>query len=257
MGEMENTDMASDGGVVLLKVKSRRFEIMRVEPSGYRASETWNDAFFGERKTKKLRMQENRLVAIANATWGGKDSKTYADSYLGSYTGRLPSRGRRNRLTRRERAVHTNLGESYPTNIIRICNSIRSDGTGDLRDEIEDVVACNRIKRECSMAWSRAGFGFQRRLGGEEVGSLVDGVYADEIGSKVWDQDVLLGGVEDGFVWVRGVLAAGDCARAGKGVGECLGGGDVAGGGYVVGLERAAGAVVGEEESVACRTDVY
>jgi hypothetical protein len=31
---MENTDMESDGGVVLLKVKSRRFEMRRFEPSG-------------------------------------------------------------------------------------------------------------------------------------------------------------------------------------------------------------------------------
>jgi hypothetical protein len=35
MGEMENTDMESEGGVVLLKVKSRRFEMTSVEPSGY------------------------------------------------------------------------------------------------------------------------------------------------------------------------------------------------------------------------------
>jgi hypothetical protein len=33
-GEMENTDSESEGGVVLLNVKSRRFEIMRFEPSG-------------------------------------------------------------------------------------------------------------------------------------------------------------------------------------------------------------------------------
>jgi hypothetical protein len=34
MGEMENVDIESEGGVVLLKVKSRRFEIRSVEPSG-------------------------------------------------------------------------------------------------------------------------------------------------------------------------------------------------------------------------------
>src|SRR5271155_410091 len=33
--EIENEVMESDGGRVLLKVKSRRFEMMRVEPSGY------------------------------------------------------------------------------------------------------------------------------------------------------------------------------------------------------------------------------
>ena len=32
---MENTDMESDGGLVLLKVKSRRLEMMRVDPSGW------------------------------------------------------------------------------------------------------------------------------------------------------------------------------------------------------------------------------
>ena len=38
-GEMENADMESEGGVVLLKVRSRRFEMRSVEPSGCQALE--------------------------------------------------------------------------------------------------------------------------------------------------------------------------------------------------------------------------
>lgn len=41
-----------------------------------------------------------------------------------------------------------------------------------------------------------------------------------------------------------GILTAGDWPGAGEGVGECLGGGDVAGRGYVVRLEGASSAVV-------------
>jgi hypothetical protein len=47
-----------------------------------------------------------------------------------------------------------------------------------------------------------------------------------------------------------GVLTAGDCPGAGEGVGECLGGGDLAGRGYVVRLEGASGTVVEREGSV-------
>ena len=108
-------------------------------------------------------------------------------------------------------------------------------------------MARNRIQREGGMTRSRACFGFQRRLGREEVGFLVDGVDADEIGAEIWDQDVLLGWIEDRFVRVGSVLAVEDCAGAGQGVGECLGGGDVASGGDVVGLEGASGAVLGRE----------
>jgi hypothetical protein len=110
-------------------------------------------------------------------------------------------------------------------------------------------VACNGIKRECGVAWPGAGFGFQRRLGGEEVGLLVDGVYVDQVGSEVWNQDVLLGRVEDCFVWVRGVLTARDGPGAGEGVGEELGRSDVAGRGYVVRLKSASGAMVEERVS--------
>lgn len=61
-------------------------------------------------------------------------------------------------------------------------------------------MACDRIKRECGMARSGAGLGFQRRLRREDVGFLVDGIDADEIRSKIGDEDVLLGGVDDCFV---------------------------------------------------------
>jgi hypothetical protein len=44
-----------------------------------------------------------------------------------------------------------------------------------------------------------------------------------------------------------GILTAGDWPGAGEGVGECLGGGDVAGRGYVVRLEGASGAVAERE----------
>jgi hypothetical protein len=50
------------------------------------------------------------------------------------------------------------------------------------------------------MARSRAGLGFQRRLLREDVGFLVDGIYVDEIRSKIGDEDVLLSRVEDCFV---------------------------------------------------------
>jgi hypothetical protein len=61
-------------------------------------------------------------------------------------------------------------------------------------------MACDRIKRERSMARSGASLGFQRRLRREDVCFLVDGIDADEIRSEVGDEDVLLGGVEDCFV---------------------------------------------------------
>jgi hypothetical protein len=105
------------------------------------------------------------------------------------------------------------------------------------------------------MTWSGASLGFQRRLCREDIGFLVDGIDVDEIGSKIWDEDVLLGGVEECFMWVRGVLTAGYCPGAGEGVGECLGGGDVAGRRYVVRLEGASGAVVEREGSVAHEAD--
>jgi hypothetical protein len=107
------------------------------------------------------------------------------------------------------------------------------------------------------MAWPGAGFGFQRRLGGEEVGLLVDDVYVDKVGSEIWDQDVLLGRVEDCFVWMGCVLTARDGSGAREGVGEGLGRGDVAGSGYVVGLESASGAMVGKRKSAAYRTDMF
>jgi hypothetical protein len=96
------------------------------------------------------------------------------------------------------------------------------------------------------MTWAGAGFGFQRRLDGEEVGVLVDGVYVHKVGSEVWDEDVLLGWVEDCFVWMGCVLTARDGPRPGQGVCEDLGRGDVAGRGYVVGLESASGTMVEE-----------
>jgi hypothetical protein len=47
------------------------------------------------------------------------------------------------------------------------------------------------------MARSGAGLGFQRCLRREDVGFLVNGIDADEVGSEIRDEDVLLGGVED------------------------------------------------------------
>jgi hypothetical protein len=67
MGEMENTDMASECGLVWLKVKSRRFEIMRVEPSGYLASETYNDDAGTKRDENAL---ERRVFGYATTKRG-------------------------------------------------------------------------------------------------------------------------------------------------------------------------------------------
>ena len=53
-----------------------------------------------------------------------------------------------------------------------------------------------------------------------------------------------------------GFLTAGNGAGAGEGVGECLGGGDVAGRGYVVCLKGASGAVVEREGSVTREADL-
>lgn len=115
-----------------------------------------------------------------------------------------------------------------------------------------------RIKCERGMSRPRAGFGFQRSLGRQEVGLRVNGVNVDEVGAQVRDQDVLLGGVEECFVRVWRVLAVWDCARAGEGVGEGLGGRDMAGGGDVVSLEGTACAVVERRwGSVVCRTEVF
>jgi hypothetical protein len=61
-------------------------------------------------------------------------------------------------------------------------------------------VACDWIIRECGMAWSGAGLGFQWCLGREDVGILVNGIDADEVGSEIRDEEVLLGGVEDCLV---------------------------------------------------------
>lgn len=114
-------------------------------------------------------------------------------------------------------------------------------------------MACNRIKREGAVAWSGASFSFQRREGRQEVGLLVDGVYVDKIGSEIGDKEILLSGVEDCFVRVGSLLTVGDWSGAREGVGEYLRGSDVAGRGYVVGLERASGTTQ-REGSVACKT---
>ena len=76
--------MESEGGEVLLKVRSRRFEMRSVEPSVCQVLETWNDWFC---EKGRLRSSGNRKSgAMANAKQDGKESSTYTDSYLGSHT---------------------------------------------------------------------------------------------------------------------------------------------------------------------------
>ena len=213
-----NETIESEGGEVLLKVKSRRFETMRVLPSGY-SNVSWT-------KSNKGNMETNR------------------NSDLSRNTRTLTRHRRWLHLARRQAAVHCNLLEADPARSVgdRIC----SHRARNLGAEVEDILAADGVKAEGAVAGARAFRDGEWGKGREGRCGAVDRVNAHEVGAEVGDQQILPTRIEDGFVWVRRVLAAGHCAWGVEGVGEELGLCQMAGGGDVVGLQRAAGAVLGQ-----------
>ena len=215
---MANETIESEGGDVLLKVRSRRFETMRVLPSGY-SNVSWT-------KSNKGNIETNR------------------NSDLSRNTRTLTRRRRRLHLPRRQAAVHCNLLEA--DRVRGVGDSVCSHRARDLSSEVEHILAADGVEAEGAVTGSRALCDGERGKGCEGRCGAVDRVNAHEVGTEVGDQQILPTRIEDGFVWVRRVLAAGHCAWGVEGVGEELGLCQMAGGGDVVGLQRAAGAVLGQ-----------
>lgn len=133
----------------------------------------------------------------------------------------------------------------------RVGDGVGGDGGGELGDDEEVQGPVGRVGRAVPEG-GVAGAGAQGCLDGgvlDEIEAVV-AVDADEVGAEVGEEEELAGGIEDGFVDVRGVLAVGDCAGAREGEGEVLERRDFATFGYVEGADCAAAA--GEELACLC-----
>ena len=98
-------------------------------------------------------------------------------------------------------------------------HSPSGDGVAELVDGVQHLAlgraGCGRPPG--TVAWTITGTGLGSGAGCELAGGRIDAEDADEVGAKVWREEVHASGIPEDGVRVRSVLAGGDRARLGHG----------------------------------------